>query len=648
MKLEALEIVLKPGETRKLKVTVKGAPDGLPNEYIDTSIVAVSDLNPASTSRVAFRSYMVSNRQIILGCSDRAHTTAPGMATNYSLLLVNKGDYNETINISAEYPWDWTGKIWPSQAALGPGGSAPVFVELTPPETAGSGEMGMVKVTAVSSKYAYVTSSVYLETRVEGWDSVDIRADGDRFSVLPGGSVDIGITVSYDGSASGSVAVVLGESHAGTGWGVSLDTRTLLMFAGESQPAVVTVSAPEDATAGMELAVEVVALAGNATASCYLKVVAGQVRALSVAVVPASVSAAPGETAVFGIDLKNAGNDRDEVRLGGLWPPPGWSLSLRLTDGTLISGEWNLSLRPGAGSKVIAWLAVPSDAKAGEYRAAGEFLDGAKTGYRFEMAVSVSQFFGVKLSSDMESLSGEPGETLQFPLELCNTGNGKDTFLLKATLGAGGWADPFFLDRKGMSIEKIALEPGSAACVTLAVGIPKAPSQARLVIWAEAESVGGPSELVMLAAQARMSDLVISAVELSPSRPVQGRVVAVNVTVENQGDSLARNVSMELYRNGEAIIPRELGDIPPGGKHVESFVWIPRAGGNVLVFIVDPEGLVPERNETNNTAMVMRSFGESAQTLPRDIWWVAGLAAVPVMAWAGLALFFWAGRMKKQ
>ncbi len=599
----------------------------------------MSDLNPASNSTIAFRSYMVSNRNIVLSCSDRTHTTAPGVATNYSLYLVNKGDYAETINITADGPWGGAGEVSPPQATLGPAGSAPVFVELTPPGTAGSGEMGMVKVTARASSYAHVASSVYLETRVEGWDFVDLRADGDRFSVLPGGSVDIGLSVSYNGSASGSVAVVLGESHAGTGWGVSLDTRTLIMFAGESQPAVLTVTAPEDAAAGMELGVEMEALAGNATASCNFTVVVGQVRALRVAVGPAAVSAEPGSTAVFGIDLKNVGNDRDVIGLGGLRPPPGWTLRLWLADGTLISGNWNLTLLPGAGVSLIAGLTVPADAIAGEYRVAGEFLDGADTSHGFELSVLVEQFFGMELVVAASRAGGAAGETVRFPMEVRNTGNGNDTFTFEVAEKPAGWTAPVVYDIGHNPVERLTLGPGDAANITSAVRIPNRPAADSARIRVLAWSGGGISKDAELTVVVNRPDLVISAVELSPSRPVQGRVVAVNVTVENRGDSSARNVSMVLYRNGEAVIPRELGDIPPKGKHVESFVWIPRSGENVLVFIVDPEGLVSERDETNNTAMVMRSFGESALTLPPDIWWMAGLAAVPAAMGAGL--LFW-------
>jgi hypothetical protein len=135
-----------------------------------------------------------------------------------------------------------------------------------------------------------------------------------------------------------------------------------------------------------------------------------------------------------------------------------------------------------------------------------------------------------------------------------------------------------------------------------------------------------------------LSDLVITGVRLSPVKPRTGQVVVVNVIVENRGNATARNVSLDLYRNGEALISRELGDLPAGGKHVESFVWIPRAGKNVLVFIVDPEDRVSESDETGNTAMVVKdlapaSAGANDETLLLVVSATMAVAVLSLAVW---------------
>jgi len=107
------------------------------------------------------------------------------------------------------------------------------------------------------------------------------------------------------------------------------------------------------------------------------------------------------------------------------------------------------------------------------------------------------------------------------------------------------------------------------------------------------------------------ADLSVESVDLG--RDIQvGKAVGVEVVIRNRGEAEASNVDVYYYDDNnlirEGIVPR----IRSGGSWREDFeIVFDREGTHTLEVVVDPEGVVSESNERNNSYRV-RAFVRAA------------------------------------
>jgi subtilase family serine protease len=103
--------------------------------------------------------------------------------------------------------------------------------------------------------------------------------------------------------------------------------------------------------------------------------------------------------------------------------------------------------------------------------------------------------------------------------------------------------------------------------------------------------------------------------QLHPSSPRSGETIFISARVQNTGQASAESIRIRGYHNtGEnapAILHAEVGrrvtQIPilnPGGIQTVQMRWDPtdNAGKHELLLKVDPDGLIEESSETNNSA----------------------------------------------
>jgi len=102
-------------------------------------------------------------------------------------------------------------------------------------------------------------------------------------------------------------------------------------------------------------------------------------------------------------------------------------------------------------------------------------------------------------------------------------------------------------------------------------------------------------------------------VQLAPAPPVaNGTAVLVNAIVHNVGDASSPATAVRFY-DGMPPAPQVGADQPlpplaPGGTATVSIVWTATPpGSHDVCVVVDPDNVVPESNETNNTACVTAS-----------------------------------------
>lgn len=104
-----------------------------------------------------------------------------------------------------------------------------------------------------------------------------------------------------------------------------------------------------------------------------------------------------------------------------------------------------------------------------------------------------------------------------------------------------------------------------------------------------------------------LPDLVISSssVVLTPAVPKDGDTAAIAVTLQNNGDQDAANVSVQLNEGGTAI---GTAVIPLAKGHSQTIATIQynatgQTGSHSITVLVDPENKIPEQSKDNNTAV---------------------------------------------
>jgi hypothetical protein len=320
--------------------------------------------------------------------------------------------------------------------------------------------------------------------------------------------------------------------------------------------------------------------------------------------------------------------------------PPGWSLSLFLPNGKPLDGGWSLELDDGETAEVVAALESPADALAGTCIVAGWFLDGAGESRGFSLEAAVAPVRQAALYSLSSTVHGAPGETVRFPLVLWNRGNQPERFELSCPDRPEGWEAPAILDSDGVPAETAVVGARSSENFTVVLRIPGATRLAVAGLNISAGAVGLEVSAGLTVIM-EFPDLAVASLEPSVKDPKPGELVYVNVTVENRGRAAAHGAALAVFRNSDAVIDRELGDIGPGESRTESIIWIPKAGRNVLVFIVDPKDSVPESNETGNTAIMTKYVAGPMPPAPdRGGWLVAGAAAALAVCGALAVLRF--------
>jgi uncharacterized membrane protein len=637
--VEAADFEIGPNETRKIWVSVTGPPAGSANDYIDTRLTAKLLENTKINSSVAFRTYLLKDSRLKLECHEREKTTDPGLPARYSLLLQNIGDTNETAEVSVAGPPDWSWEVSPQKVRLDRKQACGLTLSVTPPASSSGQVFGVVKVSARAVSDPGIRDDLTVTTRLATWQKLSLTADRYGDAAAPGGTAVFVLTLDCQSNSEGPFRFLLEAWSTRKGAKVDLDSNLLMLGSDDAAYVVLSATIPADAQEGERL--EVVAravneeLAFNGTCRIFLTVT--RIRALAVEAIPDGARLLPGGTAAVRLNIANAGNGPELILPAAFGLPAGWEAELSLPDGKFLEEGWNLTLGAGQTAEVLAQVSAPSSALAGRYPITARFTDGEGGPLAASADVEVLRVRSILVYGTDPTLTAEPGDSVRFPLVVVNRGNAPEELELACRGLPEGWPAAVVRDREGSPVTRATVPAHSG--VNLSAGV-LVPARTRLAFAGLEVLAGAGHDLAakaMLTVEIELPDLAVVSVAPSKQYPRPGELVQVNVTVENRGRGTARGVVLGCHRHGEAVIDRELGDLGPGETRVESFIWIPREGKNILVFIVDPEDTVPEANETGNTALMKRYVSGPLPPGPDRSGWLAAGAAAVLAGAGGLA-----------
>lgn len=347
---------------------------------------------------------------------------------------------------------------------------------------------------------------------------------------------------------------------------------------------------------GVDVAVEAIQLLPAAA------LVAGRPLSLSVEVANRGLSTAP----PFLLDvavLDNAGSTLFEDSV---------QISLDAASGTVRTFPW---VAPAAGTYVLR-----------AHADAAGMLDDVDPGNNFrEMSVEIAEASGINLRLDPVSVEDTPRPALQ-----------GQAYTVSATIHAeGAQASPpfslgLYLDdpRSGAAVIGEArhldpLLPGQSQVLSVVVDNLSLAGPHTLWLKADAhdeiEESDSVDNLAVIGIDAlSLPDLAIQAEEiaLSPSTPVAGEPVAVEVRVHNLGRQSAHGVRVDLYEANEGfeslVFSQWIDELPGESFASLQWSWILAELGNPdrIRLRVDPEGAIVEQRTDNNQAEYPLAAGD--------------------------------------
>ncbi|HVL86978.1 MAG TPA: S8 family serine peptidase, partial [Candidatus Thermoplasmatota archaeon] len=117
------------------------------------------------------------------------------------------------------------------------------------------------------------------------------------------------------------------------------------------------------------------------------------------------------------------------------------------------------------------------------------------------------------------------------------------------------------------------------------------------------------AKAAVLAALARLPDLVVDSVSFLPPSPVAGQDVEVTVRVRNAGPSAAGASRLDLRVDGTLAAGADVPALAGGAWTDVSFVWRSVTGGHAFVARADAVSQVRESNEANNERSAALAVG---------------------------------------
>jgi uncharacterized membrane protein len=276
----------------------------------------------------------------------------------------------------------------------------------------------------------------------------------------------------------------------------------------------------------------------------------GQVHDASLSLSQSSISnVEPGTTKRVILTVENNGNGMETLSLNSEGVPGGWQVSFSqpsVTIGSVHSGNNE--------DTVSIDVNVPADASAEDQTQITFSVGkgGGTTPYdTVSLSVSVAARHDMSTSIVSTSQKGKSGQIVQYPIDISNTGNIRDTFKLQACDPGDqtGCNPPLwyssFTDQEGNSISQIVIDPGQTERIFLDVTAEgeengdRASILARIAIYGTSESADHTVQVEVSNFNYGMSITPVEPGEVSGQLQVSlppGGVGSASFWVENTGD----------------------------------------------------------------------------------------------------------------
>lgn len=444
-----------------------------------------------------------------------------------------------------------------------------------------------------------------VDLRPRGEYGLDIRADRTSAETLENTSVPFTLTVESLSNNPTGVTVVVGTS---LGWSYQLDTEHLDLDPDGTAQVGLIVIVPPNATAGSreELTIEVWALRStSAFASVSLSVtVAKQEFSVVLSLQTKEVHLASGETATIDGTVANHGNNLDNVTLTAD-APDGWTVEFEPPFLLLVRGE-ERAFR--------LMLTAPANLK--ESGTSQMNITARSIGLVHESVVPITLVYNTAELSlrdgDLKLTPNVPvsGEEVTLQATIANSGSITAENILVVVVSNGKELDRTFVED---------IPPGGLGVATLRWNAAPGSQLLRVLVdpdddIAETEENDNEASMTMAVTSPDLA-IAMRDITMDPGYPTEASDATIMVSVTNLAIQSAGPFDVHVSVDGTLFKTFTVDIGLVGGANVSLLApWTAMAGRHEVSVVVDPEGIVPEEELSNNEAS--RSFSVNSRPVP--------------------------------
>jgi uncharacterized membrane protein len=460
---------IRPGENRTTTLRVI-IPENIAENTRDEIIIKAIDNENTEVigSAICTAHAAVISRGVAVSISPLGHPETdwrPGMNATFTVTVTNKGNIEDTYDLTASDNSGWSPTISLTTLTLTGGVSGTATLTVLIPDNSTLGMRDNIRVKATSQSDNTISTESLTEAHTTSFfRKVGVSIVPSYGENLPGGYLTFKVTVTNTGNVRDNFLLTVSDN---AGWGPTLSASWVWLENGQSRPTsenlVLRVRIPNNAVEGTMDNIQVIAQSKYDNTKSDNKNCVAQVipirRGVGVRISPAEGTAGPGENVVFTVTVTNTGNVADNYLLTRS-DSAGWTLSLDNTLLTVPASEsrttiLRVTIPPGAGNNAQDIVTVTA-------RSRTDNTIENSASCTAQAAGLVSR--GVSVSISPSSQSGANGVTLTYTATVSNTSNDSDTYDLTVSDDAvwGATLDAYTLTILG----------GENTTVTVSVTVP--------------------------------------------------------------------------------------------------------------------------------------------------------------------------------
>lgn len=395
-----------------------------------------------------------------------------------SFKLFNSGNSRDKFTVKVSSSNSWNIILWESGDAapeIDPYSNRTIDVFVEVPAAATSEQKAQVTVNVVSEATSTEHSIIFNVTvkKIYDLELIDPYVKN-KYMVNPGTTAVYDYTVTNKGNTPDTITIsvlsTIIQSLDGNSWTATVKPETTLELAsGQSQKISLEIVIPEKMRAGdtHRFDLKILSEDGSTNESADIVLEVEHIYGMSVELDSFSDITKPLQKAYFNFKITNSGNGNDTFNI---------SLTSALPDGWILTYPENADLVVLSGKTVkYTMVALPPALQpAGDYRFAFKVISlGNKSlSSTFSEEIQVEVVHSVDIAVLTEgSLTGKPGEPLNFTISIENTGNAKETVSLTIAGTVRHGLVVFKESLYGGTITTVELNPGEQKTIIVVLSL---------------------------------------------------------------------------------------------------------------------------------------------------------------------------------